>query len=134
VVTPIDARVGRLEQGAVAIVLLAGFVFGTPYTIPAAGLLCAADAVLGPHGPVPAVWTALLADRLGPPRRTETASAARLQSLVVTGALALAMLVLLAGAEDLATLVALAVAVVAALETTGLFSVGAELDRRGRRH
>lgn len=131
-VTVVDARIGRLEQGVVAVVLLAGFVFGVAYTIPAAGLLAAADAVLGTSGPVPALWRVVLADRLAPARRTEPASAPRIQALVVTTVLAVAMLLLLADLENLATLVALVVAALAALAATGLWSVGAELDRRGR--
>lgn len=90
----VDARVLRLQQGAVTVALLAGFVFQVQWMIPAA--------------------------------------AARAQALCVFGALVVATLVLLAGLGTLATLLAIVVAGVSAFAATGLFSLGAELDRRSR--
>ena len=47
----VDARILRLEQGVVTVLLLAGFVFQIPWMIPVAAVLPRLDAALGAHGP-----------------------------------------------------------------------------------
>ena len=47
----VDARILRLQQGAVTVVLLAGFVFQIPWLIPVAAVLPGLDAALGSDGP-----------------------------------------------------------------------------------
>ncbi|MGZ4689105.1 MAG: DUF4395 family protein [Acidimicrobiia bacterium] len=128
----VDARILRLEQGVVTVLLLAGFVFQIPWMIPVAAVLPALDAALGNHGPTPRLWRAAVAPRLKPPQTVERAAAARAQELCVFTALVVATLFLLGGAGTLAALLAIVVAGGSALAATGLFSLGAELDRRNR--
>ena len=92
----VDARILRLEQGTVTVLLLAGFVFPIPWMIPVAAALPGLDAALGRSGPTPVLWRAALAPRLGPPRAVDTAAGARAQALCVFGALVVATLLVLA--------------------------------------
>jgi hypothetical protein len=131
-VPDLDARVLRLQQGAVTVVLLAGFVFGIPWMIPVAAVLPGLDAALGNAGPTARFWQAVLAGRAGPARSSDSPAAFRTQALAVFTALVLATLVFLAGLEWLAMILSILVAVLAALCATGLFNLGAELDRRRR--
>jgi hypothetical protein len=131
-VPDVDARILRLEQGAVTVLLLAGFVFSIPWMIPIAAALTGLDAALGRRGPTPVLWRATAAKRLGPAKSFETAPAARAQSLCVFGFLVIATLLVLAGAGALATLLAILVAALSAACATGLFCLGAEIDRRNQ--
>ncbi len=131
-VPDVDARIQRLEQGLVTILLLAGFVFSVGWMYPVAGALPLLDAAFGPHGPTTAIWNAVLARRLGVPRTFEPAAAARAQYLVVFAVLVIATLLLLADIAGLATLLAVLTAGVTAAAATGLFSVGVELEKRNR--
>jgi hypothetical protein len=131
-VPDVDARIQRLEQGVVTVLLLAGFVFGIPWMYPVAAVLPLLDAALGPHGPTAIAWNGLLARRLGVPRAFEPAAAARAQYLVVFAALVVATLLLLGDLGGLATVFAVLTAAVSAAAATGLFSVGVELDKRNR--
>jgi len=125
-----DARILRLQQGTVAVVLLAGFVFQIQWLIPAAAVLPGLDAALGPSGPTPRFWRAAIAPRAGPPKSFATPEAARDQALLVFGALIVATLLALADLGVVAALLAFVVAGVSALAATGLFCVGAEIHRR----
>jgi hypothetical protein len=131
-VPEVDARILRLQQGAVTVMLLAGFVFQVEWMIPAAAALPGLDAALGRGGPTPTVWRLAVADRLGPPKTLERAAAARAQALCVFGALVVATLLILGDLGGLATVLAIAVAGLSAACATGLFSLGAELDRRNQ--
>lgn len=126
----VDARILRLQQGTVAVVLLGGFVFQLPWLIPAAAVLPACDAVLGRSGPTARIWHGVFATRAGPPKSLDTAAVGRDQALLVFVALVAATLLLLADFGTLASLLAIVVAGVSALAATGLFCVGAELERR----
>ena len=126
----VDARILRLQQGVVTVVLLAGFVFSIEWLIPVAAVLPALDAALGSSGPTPTFWRIMLARRLGPARTWDTAAAARFQALIVFGALVVATLLMLGGLDTLATLLAILVAGVSAACATSLFGLGAELDRQ----
>jgi hypothetical protein len=128
----VDGRILRLEQGTVTVLLLAGFVFQLPWMIPVAAVLPGLDAALGPAGPTPRFWQAVLASRLGVPRTFESTGAARTQALAVFTALVIATLIWLAGLDGIAMVLAILVAALAALAATGLFCLGAELDRRRR--
>ena len=128
----VDARIQRLQQGVVAVALLAGFVFQVAWMIPAAAALTGLDAALGSSGPSARVWRGVLAPRLGPTRTWERSSSARAQSLVVFGALIVATLLVLVDVGAVATILAVIVAGVSASAATGLFSLGAELDRQTR--
>jgi hypothetical protein len=72
----------------------------------------------------------VIAQRAGPARSSDSPTAFRTQALAVFSALVIATLVLLAGLEWLAMVLSILVAVLAALCATGLFNLGAELDRR----
>lgn len=126
----VDARAGRFEQGVVVVVLLAGFVFSQPWSIPVAAFVAALGTVGGERSPITRAWTHVIAPRLPVARTMEPVAVARTQSLIVTGGLLLATLVLLAGSVGLASVLAAVVAVVAALGATGVISVAAELRKR----
>lgn len=128
----VDARTLRLEQGAVTVLLLAGFVFSIPWMIPIAAALTGLDAALGRSGPTPVVWRALVARRVGPAKSFERAAAARAQYLCVFGFLVIATLLVLAGAGAIASILAILVAGLSAACATGLFCLGAEIDRRNQ--
>jgi hypothetical protein len=129
-VPEVDARILRLQQGTVAVVLLGGFVFQLPWLIPAAAVLPACDAALGRSGPTARIWHGLLAKRAGAPRTMESVAVGRDQALLVFAALVVATLLLLADLGTLASLLAILVAGVSALAATGLFCLGAELEQR----
>jgi hypothetical protein len=131
-VPDVDARILRLQQGVVTILLLAGFVFSIPWTIPIAAALTGLDAALGRMGPTPVLWRAVIAPRVGPPRAFDRPAAARAQSLCVFGLLVVATLLVLGGFEGIATVLAILVAGVSAACATDLFSLGAEIDKRNQ--
>jgi hypothetical protein len=128
----VDARIQRLDQGVVTVLLLAGFVFSIPWMYPVAAALPLLDAALGPNGPTARFWQAVLAPRFGTVRGFEPAAAARAQYLVVFAVLVVATLLLLADLASIATVLAVLTAGVSAAAATGLFSVGVEIDRRSR--
>ena len=128
--TGIDVRISRLEQGLVTVILLGGFVFGVPWTIPVAALIVAGDAALGSSGPVPRLWHGVIAARVKAATTFEEPGAARAQSLVTLAALVVATLLLLVDATGLAGVLAVVVAASSALATVGLFCAGCELYRR----
>ena len=125
-----DARILRLQQGTVAVVLFAGFVFQIPWLIPVAAVLPGLDAVLGASGPTTGVWRAVIAPRAGPPKSFDTVAVRRDQALLVFVALVVATLLFLADVGALATVLSVVVAGVSALCATGLFCVAAEIHRR----
>jgi hypothetical protein len=131
-VPAVDARILRLEQATVTVLLLAGFVFSIPWMIPVAAALTGLDAALGHSGPTPLLWKTLIAPRLGPPRSVDTAAGARAQQLVVFAVLVVATLLALADLGSIATILAILVAGLSASCATGLFNLGAELDRRNQ--
>jgi Domain of unknown function (DUF4395) len=131
-VPDVDARILRLEQGVVTVLLLAGFVFSISWMIPTAALLTGMDAAFGPAGPTETLWRGLIAPRLGPPRTLERRAASRAQELCVFAALVVATLLTLVGLDGIATVLAILVAGVSAAAATGLFNLGAELDRRNQ--
>jgi len=131
-VPAVDARILRLEQATVTVLLLAGFVFSIPWMIPIAAALTGLDAALGRSGPTPQLWRTAIAPRLGPPRTFDTAAGARAQQLCVFGVLVVATLLAIADHGSLATILAILVAGVSASCATGLFNLGAELDKRNQ--
>jgi hypothetical protein len=131
-VPDVDARILRLEQGVVTVLLLAGFVFSISWMIPTAALLTGMDAAFGPAGPTEAVWRGLIGPRLGPPKTFDRRAGARAQELCVFGALVVATLLALAGLGTIATILAILVAGLSAAAATGLFCLGIELDRRNQ--
>jgi hypothetical protein len=126
----VDARAGRFEQGVVVVVLLAGFVFSQPWSIPLAALIAVLATVLGERSPISRLWHRVIAPRVRADGPMEPAEAARAQSLLIAAGLVVASLVLLAGSVGLASVVAAVVAVVAALGATGIMNAAAEIRKR----
>jgi hypothetical protein len=131
-VPDVDARILRLQQGAVTVALLAGFVFSITWMIPVAAALTAFDAALGRRGPTSVLWRSVIAPRVGPAATFDRPAAARAQALCVFGVLVVATLLVLAGLGGLAIVLAVVVAAISAACATGLFSLGAEIDRRNQ--
>jgi hypothetical protein len=128
----VDARAGRFEQGVVAVVLLAGFVFSLSWSIPVAMVVALSGTALGERSPLARLWVTTLAPRLRARRTMEPVPVARAQSLLISAGLVLATFVLLAGSVGLASVVAAVVALAAALDATGVVNAAAEIRRRAR--
>lgn len=126
----IDVRAGRFEQAVIVVVLLAGFTFRQPWSIPIAACLAALGTVLGERSPLARLWSDLIARRLAAARTFEAVASARLQILLITATLAVATGLLILDAVTLASIVAGLVAIIAALAATGIVSLAAELRRR----
>jgi hypothetical protein len=129
----VDARAGRFEQGVVAAVLLTGFVFSLPWSIPVALVIALSGTALGERSPLARCWQAAIAPRVRAGRTMEPVAVARSQSLLISGGLVVATLVLAAGSVGLASVVAAVVALVAALGATGVVNAAAEIRRRTHR-
>ena len=129
----VDARAGRFEQGVVVVVLLAGFVFSQPWSIPVATVLGMLGTALADRSPVVRFWQRVVGPRMRTDRPMEPLEAARAQILLITAVLVVATLVLLAGSVGLASVVAAVAAVVGALGATGIWNAAAEIRRRRAR-
>ena len=125
----VDPRASRFEQGVIVVVLLAGFVFSQPWSIPIAFAVAAAGVALGDRSPVVATWKALIAPRLRSTSTLEPEPVTRAQTLLLGAGLALATGILWAGSVGLASIVAALVAVIAALGATNVVTLAAELHR-----
>jgi hypothetical protein len=125
-----------MSQGAIAVLLFAGFVFHAPWMIVVTTLLALADAAVGPaEGPVGTLFTRGLGPRLGTPRRTiGSRSTLRDHSIVLAGALLIGTVLVFLGIDWLAWVIALLVAIVAALAGGAGWFLGVEAAaRRGRK-
>jgi Domain of unknown function (DUF4395) len=128
-----DPRPARFEQAVVAVVLLAGFVFGAALLIPVCLVALLVSALVGSRSaPLQIVFHTLLAPRLDAGTRVEPAAPRRFAVLLEAALLAGASLLVLAGTEGLAWVLALVVAGVAALDGATGISAGAALHRRLR--
>ncbi len=125
----VDPRASRFEQGVIVVVLLAGFAFSQPWSIPIAFAVAAAGVGLGDRSPVVAAWEKLIAPRLHSAGALEPEPVARTQTLLLGVGLALATGILWAGSVGLASIVAALVAVIAALGATNVVTLAAELRR-----
>lgn len=126
----IDVRASRFEQAILVVILLGGFTFVAPWSIPIAAVIAALGAILGERSPVIRIWNEVIARRIAPARTFEAANVARLQSLLIAAGLAVATALLTLGAVALASISAAVVAVVAALGATGIVSLAAEIGHR----
>ena len=126
----VDVRASRFEQAIVVVILLAGFVFRQPWSIPVGAVVASLGLVLGERSPVARIWHQFIAPRRPPGTNFEPRPTAQTQSLLLTIGLVLATVVWIAGSVGLASIPAAAVAVVAALGATGVVNVAAELRRR----
>lgn len=119
-----------MEQAVVALLLLAGYVFGDWEAMPIAALLLAPGVIVGPlRGPLPRLFSSVGSSRDPVPggliRPHPRASAA-----VEVGALLVGTLVAWAGAPGLGWVPGLAVAILAALDgVAGISLVGGLLHR-----
>jgi Domain of unknown function (DUF4395) len=130
-----DERRVRYERALVAIVLLAGFVWQQDLVIVAVAAVVTAGVVSWPVRPLAAPWDALVAPRLGPPRRTIADRQIRDGDIVLCVTLVVASLLVLVGLGFVGRLLALAVALLAAFEAAAGQPVAAwAMGRvRGRR-
>jgi hypothetical protein len=131
---PVDSRADRVVEGAVAIALLAAFVFRQPLVVPAIGLIVAIGAAVGPRGnALHVAFATVVTPRLPAPIETVDATTIRVQDLVITVLLAVASLAFLLDIDSGGWLAALLGAGVALLAATTGFHVAAELRTRLRR-
>ena len=126
----VDVQASRFEQAIVVVILLAGFVFRQPWSIPVATVAAASGLALGDRSPVSRLWHQVIAPRRPAATNFEPRPTAQSQSLLLTVGLVLATVVWIAGSVGLASILAAVVAVVAALGATGVVTVAAELRRR----
>jgi hypothetical protein len=131
---PTDARALRFEQAVVTLVLLAGFVFGVPYVIPALAVLVGVATLGGPPANLfGRVYAYLFFGRAGVERAGEAANVTRLTRLVETLLLVIASVFWALGIEPVAWVFALPVAAVTGLAaTTGINLVALAHDRSRR--
>jgi hypothetical protein len=129
----VDPRAARFEQGVIVVVLLAGFVFSQPWSIPVAFVVATLGVAMGERSPFHRLWDALIRPRLKGTRPLEPEPVVRTQVMIIAGGLALATGVLLVGSVGLASVIAAVVTIVALLGATGVVNVAAEIRER-RRH
>lgn len=134
---PVDARSVRFELGAMAVLLLGGFVFPHGvWVIPGLAVILAVGLGFGPRANAFSRFFALvLADRLKPAPATEPATAVRFSELFALAVLSLATLLSAIGASFLAWPIALAEAGICALHASSGISLEAAVRDRltGRR-
>jgi uncharacterized protein DUF4395 len=125
---PIDPRGPRFNQAMIAALLLVGFVADWEAVVPAAAIILALGAVLGPRfGPFLAVYAHLIRPRLGPPAEVEDPRPPRFAASLGTVVLAASTVAFLAGADLVGWLLALLVAFLAGLAASTGICVGCEI-------
>jgi hypothetical protein len=132
----IDARSARFELGALAVILLAGYVFGIIWVIPAVAALLAVGLGFGRKANLlDQLFQVLVADRLKPAAATESESTVRFSELFAVVVLTISTLLYVVGVSPLAWLVALLEAGACALQATTGISIEGAVRRRftGRR-
>lgn len=132
----VDARSFRFDQTVMAVAVLCGFVFETPWVIPIFAALGTATAVQSDQAPLPQLWHTLIAPRLRPPPATEEGGPWRTAALLTAALLGVGTLVLAVGDEGFAWVFALPAAGLGALGGVGGLCLGCELHarRRSSRH
>jgi hypothetical protein len=127
----VDARAVRFELGAVAILLLGGFVFGIRWIVPVLAVVLAVAVGLGARANLfRQVFAAVTEGRVGPATATEPVRAVRFAELFAVAMLTLATLVFALGIAGVGWLVALLEAGVCAVHATTGMSVEAALRAR----
>jgi Domain of unknown function (DUF4395) len=110
VANELDSRPSRFEQAAVAVVLLAGFVFQFELLIPVVTAVLALSGAVGPHrAPLPRLYAAATRNVVEPPDTLADSQTLRLTVVVQTGVLLLATAFVFLGLGGLAWFVALVV-------------------------
>ncbi|MGQ0826403.1 MAG: DUF4395 family protein [Actinomycetota bacterium] len=131
----VDDREVRVVQGALAVGLLAAFVFGQPALVPAAAVVTGLGAALGPHAnPLHAGFRALLGRREIKARLPPVPVASvRALDVCATVVLVLATLSLAVGVSPIGWLLALIAAGIAAVAAFTRYNVATALRERLRR-
>lgn len=129
-----DTRMYRFDEGALAVLLIAGFVFGAVWAIPLCAVVFAIGPVFGPaNGPFLRLFHSLVRPRLPAPV-LEDSRPPRFAALLAVVILAVASGFLLLGASGLGWILALIVAVASAVSATTGICAGCEvyaiLERR----
>lgn len=126
----IDARAARFEQGVIAVLLLAAFVFRVELLVHVSAGVLLLGVLLDPRpGPIHAVFETQIAPRLRRPRPREPAPSRRFAAILEVAVLALAFLLFLADLEAPAWLLTLVVAGAAAVDCTTGVSAGTAVRR-----
>lgn len=124
----IDARMPRFNQGALALSLVVGFVFGVWWVIPLWAVFLALGAAFGSrYGPFLRLYAEVVAPRLGPATTLEDPRPPRFAATLGAGFLVLASLALVGGLGAIAWILALIVAALAALASASGLCVGCEV-------
>jgi hypothetical protein len=129
----VDARIGRVQQGATAIALLGGFVFRVDWLLPIWTLVLALDALAPPgRGPIGWLYLTVTGERLGRARVVHPAGRLRANAVPEVAVLLLASLIFFLGAGVLSWILGIAVGAAAAYSAATDSCVGCEITRRGR--
>ena len=125
---PIDPRGPRFNQAMIAALLLVGFVADWEALVPAAAVILALGAALGPRfGPFLVVYAYLVRPRLGPPGELEDPRPPRFAATLGTVVLAASSVAFLIGTEAVGWVLALLVALLAGLAASTGICVGCEI-------
>ena len=109
----------RFEHSVLALALACGFVFEVRHLIPVCGVLAGLSALRPSAGPVPRLYLAVVARRLGPPAGLEDPAPWRAAAAVTAGLLGVATLLLGLGDTGLAWAFGLAAAGLCAVTGVG---------------
>lgn len=130
----VDSRADRTVQGAVAVILLAAFVFRQIWILPVLGVLVGAGAAFGPAGnPFHRIFAGFVSPRLSAAKSHEDAATIRLQDVLAVALLGAATLCILIGLDAVAWIVALTEAGIAAVAATTGVHLGVIVRDRIRR-
>jgi hypothetical protein len=126
-----DARALRFEQGAIAVILLVGFVFRTALLVPVTALVVLAAVLFGPQGNVLRLgYDAAFKAHAGVDRTGEAPEVTRVTRIVEAVLLVLGSVFVLIGVTPMAWLLALPVAAITGIAaTTGVNLVAMVRDR-----
>jgi hypothetical protein len=130
----IDGREIRGAQALVAVLILAGFVFGWPVLVFVAGVLSAIGAFVGPHvNPMHVIYRRAMAQHLDDPRVWEAPSAVRALDVMGTVLCGIAVVTFVLGVAPLGWLFALAEAAIAAVAASTGYNAALLVRDRLRR-
>jgi hypothetical protein len=130
---PVDARGDRLVQGIVGVLLLAAFVFGLVWLVPAIGVLLGIGAALGPaRNPFHLAYARFLAPRIQAVEGTVPGDTVRAQDALVAAVCGLASLSFLAGIRPIGWFLVVAAALAAIFAATTRMHLGDLLLQIGR--
>jgi hypothetical protein len=130
---PIDEREVRAVQGALAVLLLAAFVFRLPLLVTGIAVVVLIGAALGSRfNGFHLVYRTVVAPRLRAPRAWVEPAAVRMLDALATALLLVAAAAFAVGIDGIGWLFALAEAAVAVVEATTGYNAALELYERVR--